>query len=202
MWPLARRLERAGFRTRRFGYPTRGSLPAQADRLDAFVNDSLAAHAAHHDGKATALHFVAHSLGGLLLAHLYARHPTWRPHDGRVVLLGTPLRGSGVAGQLARWRLGRWLLGGALNAGLLGDAPALPPGPTLLIAGSRAIGPGRLVPGGLSGPSDGTVAIDETRSPALTAHRILPVNHFGMLVSRQVADETIAFLREGPDDVA
>lgn len=185
MRPLARRLRQAGFETHCFGYPSRRTVADNARRLSAW----LEARGLTGDRSPS---FVAHSLGGLVLAHFLSREPIHPPP--RLVLLGTPLRGSGVARQLARWRPGRWLLGGALEAGLLGDAPALNPGPILLIAGNRTIGPGRLVPGGLSGPSDGTVAIDETRSPALTAHRILPVNHFGMLLSRQVAEETAAFL--------
>ena len=182
---LARRLRRAGFETRCFGYPSRDPVEANARRLSAWLAEQGLTGA-------RAPHFVAHSLGGLVLAHFLARQPP--PSPPRMVLLGTPLHGSGVARQLARLRIGRWLLGGALTAGLLGGAPGLPPGRILLIAGRRAIGPGRLVPGGLAGPSDGTVAVAETRSPALADHRILPVNHFGMLISRQVADETIAFL--------
>ncbi|MGM0517571.1 MAG: esterase/lipase family protein [Pseudomonadota bacterium] len=185
MWPLGRRLARAGFHPRHFGYPTRSPVPAQADRLAEWLE------------RPDPVHFVAHSLGGLLLANLFDRHPDRLGQTGRVVLLGSPLAGSGVARRLAGLAPGRWLLDGCLERGLLGDAPPWQAAQTLMIAGNRPIGPGRLFGSALASPSDGTVAVTETRVPGLAAHRVLPVNHFGMLLSRQVADETIAFLQTG-----
>jgi len=186
MYPLATRLERAGFLPCRFGYPTRATPAANAARLA----DWLAAR------PEPPRHFVAHSLGGVVLAHLFERHPETVPSDGRIVLLGSPMRGSGVARRLAKTGLGRRLLAGSLVEGLDGKAPAWQAPRTLMIAGTRPIGPGRLVPGALKGRNDGTVAVDETRVPGLAAHLCLPVNHFGMLFSRSVAEATIAFLTD------
>jgi hypothetical protein len=41
------------------------------------------------------------------------------------------------------------------------------------------------------------VTMDETLLPGITAHRMLPVNHFGLIFSRAVADQTDCFLRDG-----
>jgi hypothetical protein len=64
------------------------------------------------------------------------------------------------------------------------------------IAGSVAFGLGSIfldVPE----PCDGVVTVDETRLPGLADHLVLPVSHSGMLVSREVAGQTAAFLRNG-----
>jgi pimeloyl-ACP methyl ester carboxylesterase len=169
----------------RFGYSTRATPAANADRLATWLRQRPAMPRL----------FVAHSLGGAVLAHLFDRQPDLLFSDTRVVLLGSPLAGSAVACRLARWTSGRRLLAGSLNEGLDGHAPAWRAPHALMIAGTRPIGPGRLVPGALTGPNDGTVAVDETRVPGLAAHECLPVNHFGMLLSRRVAEVTIDFLR-------
>jgi hypothetical protein len=41
------------------------------------------------------------------------------------------------------------------------------------------------------------VSVSETRLPAMRDHIVLNVNHSGMLVSRAVARQICAFLREG-----
>ena len=68
-----------------------------------------------------------------------------------------------------------------------------------VIAGDRAFGMGRLI-GPLPKPNDGTVTVAETRLPGATDHIVLPVTHLSMLWSGAVADEVIAFLRDGRFD--
>ena len=182
--PLAARLQEAGLATIRFGYPSRICPAATADRLADWLAEQ----------PAMPRHLVAHSLGGIVLAHLSDRHPTLLASDTRVVLLGSPLAGSQVARRLAQWGFGRRLLAGSLVEGLDGRAPAWRAPNTLMIAGTRPVGPGRLIPGALVGANDGTVAVEETRVPGLAAHRCLPVNHFGLLFSRRVAAATADFL--------
>lgn len=184
MWPLARRLERAGFDPVRFDYPTRSAPAENAERLARWLADQ----------PNPPRHFVAHSLGGIVLAHLFARHPETRPSSARIVLLGSPLGGSAVAKGLAEWRLGRWLLSGSLESGLAGNVPTWSAPGTLMLAGTRPVGPGRLVPKALDWPNDGTIAVAETSTPRLAEHRCLPVNHFALLWSAPVAKVAIDHL--------
>ena len=184
MWLLARRLEKAGFDPVLFGYPTRDTPAANAERLARWLDEQ----------RRPPDHFLAHSLGGIVLAHLFARHPDRRPHGARVVLLGSPLAGSAVARRVGRSKLGRWLLGGSLQSGLAGDVPAWTAPDTLMLAGTRPVGPGRLVPEALDSPNDGTVAVNETSAPELTVHDRVPVNHFALLWSPRVADVAIDYL--------
>jgi pimeloyl-ACP methyl ester carboxylesterase len=182
---LARELQRADFKVFRFSYSsTRAGIEANARQLEAFVQ-------AHAVGET---HFVGHSLGGLLILRMLSAADDVPP--GRVVLLGSPLRGSAVARKSTRVPGGSKLLGLAREDLFTGYA-RLPEAREIgMIAGSRAVGLGRLV-GGTDGPGDGTVAVDETRAPGLAAHRTLPVSHTSMLFSAQVAQMTVNFLQSG-----
>ena len=96
--------------------------------------------------RAERLHLVAHSLGGIVLHHLFRQFPDLPP--GRVVLLGSPVRGSGVARRMAVSPFLRPLLGSNREEGLLGDVPPWPPNRELgVIAGNRGLGVGRLIGG-------------------------------------------------------
>jgi hypothetical protein len=66
-----------------------------------------------------------------------------------------------------------------------------------VIAGSMPIGIGRIVAPDLQQPCDGVVSVAETRFAAMRDHIVLNVNHAGMLVSRAVARQICAFLRDG-----
>jgi len=171
-----------------FRYPSRqASPPEQARRLAQFLDDIAPGQP---------LHLVAHSLGGLLVLWLLKQYPQ-RP-VGRILLLGSPVRGSGVAARLARHSVTRWLLGRAWRQGLDGKVPrgAAADREIGIIAGTRGLGMGRLI-GGLSRPSDGTVALAETRLPSARQRLELPLSHFGMLFSRAVAKAACRFLKSG-----
>jgi pimeloyl-ACP methyl ester carboxylesterase len=182
---LAHRIRTAGLQPHRFGYPSVGASPSE-------VADRLAAYLRGVPGET--VHLVAHSLGGLVLHHLFHRHRQQRP--GRVVTLGTPHLGSAVATGLRQRGLGA-VLGRSVERGLLGDLPPWDEARELgVIAGNLGLGLGRVF-GGLRGPNDGTVAVAETRLPAARAHRVLPVSHTGLLVSARVAREAASFLTTG-----
>lgn len=185
---LRRRVEGCGYRTHVFRYPSLLATPADnARRLAGFI-ETL---------DADVVHLVAHSLGGLVLCQLFHDFPEQRP--GRVVMLGTPLRGSVLARKLGRFAWSRWLLGRARGGGLLGDGPGWPRSrPLAMIAGSRGVlGMGLLVLGHIPRPNDGTVAVAETDAPAVTEHLTVPHGHFGMLFSRAVADAVCRYLHLG-----
>jgi hypothetical protein len=187
---LRRRIAVTGFSTRQFSYPSVRVSPAVAARL---LGDFVAGI------EAPVVHYVAHSLGGLVLRHLLHGHAHRQPgsHPGRVVTLATPHQGSRAAQALANNRLGRRFLGQSVEQGLLGDVPAWRGDRELgVIAGSGGIGLGRFL-ARLDLPHDGTVAAAETELSAATDRITLPVSHFGGLFSRDVADQVIYFLREG-----
>lgn len=182
---LARRLHAAGFAPYRFDYSSvhggpDATLPHLIDTLHALGPGSL--------------HVVAHSLGGLMALSALRMAPELPV--SRVVCLGSPLCGSDAARALARWPGAAALLGRSrdlLCAGLPAWEGVARVG---MIAGSLPLGLGTL-PGHLPRPHDGSVAVRETQLPGLVAHCTLRVSHSGLIFSRKVAAQTIAFLRSG-----
>ncbi len=182
---LAGRLSADGWLCRTFSYPTRKRTFAEnASSLAEFCRGL----------RAEELHFVAHSLGGLLVLEMLRNEPGVATR--RIALLGTPLHGSGVAARSTRIPGGKFLLGLAGEA-LVAGAGIIPPGcETGMVSGTRPHGLGR-VTGGLQGPSDGTVSVAETVAEGLADRIELPVTHTGMLVSFQVARQCSHFLTHG-----
>jgi len=183
---MAQHLSRRGFRTLTLSYDflrcsPAGNADVLADRLRTLDVDRL--------------HIVAHSLGGIVTLHLLDRHPEL-PVD-KVVLLGSPARGSGVARQVYANAWLRPLLGRSVEAGLLGGAPDWPSGrPLGVINGSGRVGiTGLLYPPG--DRSDGVVAAAETLADEATDRVTVARSHSTMLFSRTCADLVASFVRCG-----
>jgi pimeloyl-ACP methyl ester carboxylesterase len=142
------------------------------------------------------VHFVGHSLGGLVIHRFLERFPDQPP--GRVVFLGTPSVASRAAEHAARFAPVAHLMGQSVAEELLRPRErrwthAHPLG---IVAGTQPIGLGQLLAHFVE-ENDGTVAVRETRMPGATDHIVLPVSHLGMLVSARVAQETGLFLTQG-----
>lgn len=145
------------------------------------------------------IHLVGHSLGGVLIVSLFDRMPEQKP--GRVVLLGSPVKGSDTARRAAELPLGKQVIGRSVEDRLLGrHEPSWQAEHEVgIIAGTRSLGVGRVL-GLTDTPNDGTVAVAETRLPGARAHLELPVSHTGLLFSSEVADRTARFLKTGAFD--
>jgi hypothetical protein len=130
-------------------------------------------------------------ISAMLESHLPAR-------VGRVVCLGSPLRGSRTAARLARWPGGQRLIGRCLaDVHVRGGFSTWRAGVDVgSIAGRIPLGVGRLL-GPFPEPNDGTVAVAETVIAGLTDHVVLPVSHVALLWSAQVAAQVEQFLQHG-----
>jgi len=142
--------------------------------------------------KSEKIHFVGHSLGGLIALLALQRAPGLM--RGHVVCLGSPLRGSAVARGVARLPGGSFVIG--KNLDILRNGIERWEGTQAVgaIAGRLPMGIGFAL-GSLSPPHDGTVSVAETELPGLTDHCIVPATHTGLLFSKQAAAQAIAFLR-------
>jgi pimeloyl-ACP methyl ester carboxylesterase len=150
--------------------------------------------------RADTLHLIGHSLGGLVIVKLFAQdaEAQARLPPGRIVLLGSPLRGSRSAEKLARLPFGKKIMGLGVGEELLASRERRWNGARDLgvIAGDLGFGFGRLV-GPLGGPSDGTILVEETELPGTADRLVLRVSHTGMLFSAAVARAAGAFFRTG-----
>lgn len=189
---LAGRLEDAGYHVVRFGYP---STEATLDDLVALLEETVESCCA--DAPET-VHFVAHSMGGVVAWSWIARHSPG--HEGRVVLLSPPSRGSEIIDALEETPLLESALGPAGSR--LGtdstDIPAsLPPVDFTLgvITGDRSLDPigSWLIPG----PDDGKVAVDRARVEGAADFLVLPATHTFIMNREDVAEQAIRFLRNG-----
>jgi len=145
---------------------------------------------------AETVHLVGHSLGGVLALQMLKRFPTDKV--GRVVCLGSPLVDSSAARQLSRRSWGRSIIGKTLFEAVL-EQPLHrcdPDHDVGMIAGKLALGIGMLAVT-LEGPNDGAVTQQETELPGLSDRLMLPVSHFGLLLSPRVTRQTAHFLRYG-----
>jgi pimeloyl-ACP methyl ester carboxylesterase len=149
---------------------------------------------------ADTLHLVGHSLGGLVILRLFEDDPGahLRMPPGRIVLLGSPLRGSRAALNLARLPFGRKIMGSSAAEELLAPRGRRWNGMRELgiIGGNLGMGLGRLV-GSLGGPSDGTILVEETQLDGAADRVVLRVSHSGMLFSAVVAQQAGCFLQTG-----
>jgi pimeloyl-ACP methyl ester carboxylesterase len=186
---LRRRLTRdSGMQTHAFHYRSdAGSMSDIAVRLAEFAR-SL---------RAERVHFVGHSLGGLVIYRTLEQVPDLPP--GRVVFLGTPAVASRAAlGAAERLASASKLLGRCVAEELLTEQSRYWRFDRQLgvIAGTRRVGLGQFLTT-LDGDNDGTVAVSETRLPGATDFITLPVGHMGLLMSTRVARETCRFLENG-----
>lgn len=184
--PLAGRLREAGFSVQTLDYASAVGGPERAVQR---LRERMQAH------RGAPLHLVGHSLGGLVALRALADADD-APAMGRVVCLGSPLCGSAAARTLSAWRLGHWLMGRSADLLCTGLDAWRGPNEVGVVAGRLPLGLG-FVLGPLAGDHDGTVAVAETQLPGIADHRTVPTSHSGLLVSREAADQTVAFLRSG-----
>ena len=192
MMLIKRRLEREyGMRVLRFNYKSvRGTLDENATALAEFI----------HKQGLESTHIIGHSLGGVIALRMLANDPDAVP--GRLVCLGSPLCGSRAAEFMNARQWAEPMVGHTLRAGVLHEAAnewgshVCETRDIGIIAGTVPIGIGVLY-ANFEEPNDGTIAVSETRLEGAKDHLVLDVSHKGLLLSKDVVDQTAAFLKRG-----
>jgi pimeloyl-ACP methyl ester carboxylesterase len=186
-------LEAAGYATLNLDYASRRKA---LEGLAEDIHPSIQRFAKSIDGP---VHFVCHSMGGLLARVYIARY---RPERlGRVVMLGTPNNGSEIADRLRHFRPYRAFFGPAgQQLGTLRDDALnalFPPVdyPVGIIAGNRSIYP--IASTFLPKPHDGRVSVENTKLDGMADHIVVRTSHPWLVRNSIAIEQTIAFLKDG-----
>lgn len=190
MWRMARGLEAQGYRVVNMGYPSR-SLPV------AELADTLGAKLDRCCAGVDTLHFVTHSLGGILV-RLWVRDA--KPENlGRVVMLSPPNQGSQVTERIPDPLLELVMGPAATQLGTDSASVPLRLGPVTfelgIIAGDATINP--LYSWWLPGEDDGVVAVQNMWVEGADDFLVLPYTHTFIMMRDRVIREAVAFLRTG-----
>ncbi len=190
MWLLSSRLEDAGFSVKTIGYQ---SLIASPDEILKDVSPQIirSDYAKH-----PSVHFVGHSLGGLIIrAYLDSNRVD---NMGRVVLIGTPNKGTAFIDEFSdTW----WLkILGTTVISLGEDTTSFPNSigdpyyPVGIIAGiSEIINNDLIIPG----IDDGIVTLESAKLKGMTDMIIFDSSHTMLKNHQEVADYTVKFLKTG-----
>jgi triacylglycerol lipase len=191
-WRVEQALRRDGYHVVNATYPSR------KHSIEDLAQDFLAPLVAAQSS-APCLHFVTHSMGGIVLRCYLRDHSV--PNIGRVVMLAPPNTGSELADRLKPTWFYRMVNGPAgQQLGTVDLPPALGPWPAQagalgIIAGDRSLNP--LFSTWLPGANDGKVAVARTRLDGMTDFIIIHSSHTWLAWRGRVVRQIQAFLRSG-----
>lgn len=190
---MATSLRGAGYHVCNIGYPSR------EHPIAVLAADHVAPQVAACRATATGpVHFVTHSLGGILVRQLAATRAV--PDIGRVVMLGPPNQGSEVVDVLGGWALFRQVNGPAgdeLGTGPRSVPQALGPVPFELgvVAGTRSINGilSTLIPG----TDDGKVSVQRAQVQGMRDFVTVAAAHPFLMRDGEAIAQTLRFLAQG-----
>lgn len=193
MQPLADYLQDAGYEVLNLDYPST-HYP-----LDQLIDKTAQMIDTHVTDKTRKVHFVGYSMGGLLVRGIVAKH---RPeHMGRVVLLGTPNRGSEVADFLKNNLFYKSFYGpagqelGTKDSEQLQEVFGKVDYELGIIAGNFSIDPFSSFL--ISGEDDGKVSVENTKLEGMKDHITVSASHTFFPSNKDAQKQTLAFLKEG-----
>jgi hypothetical protein len=199
MAPMADALEAEGVRTLNRSYASRRH---HIESLARAVVGVRLAEVRTWDPPPEHVHFVTHSLGGILV-RWYANH-IGLPPGGRAVMIAPPHAGSQAADVLRDVRAAQWWFGPVLQQlGTGNDSVPLTLGPVDgldvgVIAGDRATYPffSRL----FDDPHDGLVSVASTHVAGAADAIVVPCGHSFIAGQPVTIHQTLHFLRHGRFD--
>lgn len=193
MHKVADFLQRRGYQVLNFNYPStkHGIVEVGPKFLHPFIQE-------HCLQSGRLVHFVTHSMGGLVVRAYLREYPLERL--GRVVMLAPPNQGSEVADWLKEHPVYRWTLGPAgQELGTEPDGLAVQLGPVNfelgVIAGDRSIN--LINSTRLPGPDDGKVTVERTKVPGMKDFLLVHASHPFMMRKPIVLEQIDHFLQCG-----
>lgn len=188
---LMKYLEQEGFKVTGLNYPSRTKLLPEIAQM-------VASEIARIQDPKEKIHFVAHSMGGIVVRQLFHDYPEIQERVGRVVMLGTPNQGCEVAEVALKVPFGKKIGGKNLvffspKDSVFTEFPL--PKETGIIAGTVSSNP--FSPLIFDQPNDGMVGVEKTKAAGMKDWKALPVTHQGLLKEEKVFRQVVSFLREG-----
>jgi pimeloyl-ACP methyl ester carboxylesterase len=192
---MADALEAAGFKPVNLDYPSRKKTIQELalDTMERGLDRCTRM-------QARTVHFVTHSMGGVLVRYYLTRH---RPENlGRVVMLSPPNRGSEAADHLQDSALYRWFNGPAgqqLVTGPEGLPEQLGPidFPLGIITGNQHSFFDAWLADVIPGTDDGKVSVERAKVEGMADFLVLPYSHPFIMNAEEVIKQTLQFLRGG-----
>ena len=190
---MAHALEGAGYHVCNVSYPSR------EHSIEVLASDFVApAVRACRSSETGTVHFVTHSLGGIIVRQLARSEADLRM--GRVVMLSPPNHGSEVVDKLGSLSLFK-LINGPAGLQLDTRADSLPRSlgsasfSVGIVTGSRTINPilSSLIPS----DDDGKVSIESAKLEGMTDFCVIPSSHPFIMKNKQAITQTLSFLAEG-----
>ena len=190
MAPLEEALRAKGFWVANIDYPSRKN-PIETLAPDAVGRGLEACRSC----QAKVIHFVTHSMGGILVRYYLARHTV--PELGRVVMLAPPNQGSEVVDKFSRVP-GYELINGPAGYQLGTDPESVPNtlGPVTypvgVIAGTESVN--LLLSSALADPDDGKVSVARTRVEGMADFTTVEASHPLIMRNDDAIYQVLTFL--------
>ncbi|ESP63011.1 Lipase [Smithella sp. ME-1] len=192
MWFLEHNLKKHGYEVINQSYPsTKYAIDDLAKEIGTAVEQRCT-------DPQRPVHFVTHSLGGIVLRHYLAGHPSI--NLGRVVMLSPPNQGSELANIFQENSLITFFGGPVIKQ--LGTCPTSIPnqlGPVYgevgVITGDKSLNPlfSYLIPG----KDDGTVSVESTKVEGMRDFLVVHRSHTFIMNSTEVISQVLNFLQQG-----
>ncbi len=196
MLPVETLLKKQGYKTLNITYPSlEKDIASLTDWLAARLDEKRVWK------KYDKVHFVAHSLGGLVSGSYLENHQDQIPKEkmGRAVMIGTPHGGSEVADFWKENPFFKKIFGPAgqeLTTNTRHTQKIKPWYELGIIAGTTGNAPdiGNFF---IKDAHDGCVSVESTKVDGMKDHVIVPAIHYFMAWTPKVQKQVLTFLQEG-----
>ena len=196
MMPVEKLLQKKGYETLNITYP---SVERNIESLTRWLGQKISSEKIWD--KYSKVHFVAHSMGGLVGGFYLEKRQNTIPKDkmGRVIMIGTPHGGSEVADFLKENPLFKKFFGPAgqqLTTEQRNQQKITPWYELGIIAGKtdNALDVGNLF---IHDAHDGCVSVESTKVEGMKDHIVIPSIHYFMAWTPKVQQQVVTFLEKG-----
>lgn len=194
MVKMEKALAKEGYKVWNYQYPSRKKT---IEEICAELQPVIVSNTASADR----VHFVTHSMGGILMRYMQGTRPF--TNLGRVVMLSPPNQGSEVVDKLGGLDAFKFINGpagdqlGTASTNLLASLPAVD-FELGILTGDRSINwiLSMLIPGS----DDGKVSIERAKCPGMKEFAVVHATHPYMMKNRKSIAMTRNFLRSGSFD--